>query len=169
MNDPYLRFWFRFVHPYRGELEHGADVERLYASVVEPVLDEFVSKPTFEDVCREYVRLLVARGELAGVDRVGAWWGPVPAPRPENPRYQMEGELEVVAAAGKRVVAAGEAKWTNASVGSRELQHLRDVLRQVPGAATDVELFLFGRRFQPALADAARHGVRLITAAALFE
>jgi AAA+ ATPase superfamily predicted ATPase len=168
--DPYLRFWFRFVHPYRGELEHGADVDRFYQAAVEPVLDEFVSRPTFEEVCRDYVRLLITRGEIAGVDRVGPWWGPVPAPRPENPRFQTEGELEVVAAVGNTVVLVGEAKWTNAAVSLRELQRLRHLVQHVPGAGPETRLLLFGRRFQPSLVEAARDPrLRLVPPSMLYE
>lgn len=37
-----------------------------------PVPDHFVSKPTFEGICREHLR----RAERASA--VGAWWGAVP-------------------------------------------------------------------------------------------
>jgi hypothetical protein len=158
------------VHPFRGELEHGADAERFYAVAVDPVLDQFVSRPTFEEICRDYVRELIARGEIPGVERVGAWWGPLRAPRPDNPRYQVEGELEVVAAAGNAVVLAGEAKWTNQSVGERNLNHLRDVVRQVPGVVADLRLMLFGRRFHSALARVAQdQRLRLVTPPMLYK
>jgi hypothetical protein len=161
--DPYLRFWFRFVLPYKTTLDHGANVERFYRETVEPALDQFISKPTFEEVCRSWVRERAANGDLPGADRVGAWWGPVPRPTPENPRAQGEGEVDVIAAQGDHVILAGEAKWTRRSVGFAVLNELRDVLRSVPGVRDDTRLVLFGRSFDERLvASAEAEGVTLV-------
>jgi AAA+ ATPase superfamily predicted ATPase len=162
--DPYLRFWFRFVLPNQAQLEHGGSVERVYSTAVEPALDHFVSKPTFEDVCRAWVLDRVNQGEWPGVDRVGAWWGSIPDPRPGQPRRQTEGEIEVVGVAGNRVALAGEAKWTAEPVGFGVLEHLRRVVPHVPGADARTELVLFGRAFDPRLVTAAEsERVRLVS------
>jgi hypothetical protein len=167
--DPYLRFWFRFVLPYRNRLEHGVDVDRIYSDVVAPALDHFISKPTFEEVCRAWVLDQMEAGTLPMSDRVGAWWGPVPAPAPGQPRRQAEAELEVVAATGTRVVLAGEAEWTPDPVGFGALSHLRDVMQYVPGTDEETELVLFGRAFEPRLqTHAAAERVRLVTAEDLY-
>jgi AAA+ ATPase superfamily predicted ATPase len=168
--DPYLRFWFRFVLPNQARLEHGGSVERVYQTVVAPALDHFVSKPTFEDVCRAWVLDRLNRGAWSGVDRVSAWWGPVPDPRPGQPRRQSEAEIDLVAAAGSRVILAGEAKWTAEPVGFAVLNHLRDVVRYLPGADDATELLLFGRAFDPRLVEAAeRERVRLVSVADLYD
>ena len=167
--DPYLRFWFRFVLPNQAQLEHGGSAERVYRTAVGPALDHVVSKPTFEDVCRSWVLKRVNEGEWPGVDRVGAWWGPIPDPRPGQPRRQTEGEIEVIAMAGHRVALAGEAKWTAGPVGFGVLEHLRRVIPHVPGVDAQTELVLFGRAFDPRLvaaADAER--VRLVTVDDLY-
>lgn len=162
--DPYLRFWFRFVLPNQAQLEHGGSVERVYREAVSPALDHFVSKPTFEDICRAWVFHQVNHGDWPGVDRVGAWWGPIPDPRPGQPRRQAEGEIEVVAMAGNCVVLAGEAKWTTEPVGFGVLEHLRRVVPHVPGADAQTELVLFGRAFDPRLVAAAEtERVRLVS------
>jgi uncharacterized protein len=167
--DPYLRFWFRFVIPNRAPLEHGSDPERVYRQAVAPLLDAFVSKPAFEEICRAWVFERAAARELEDVERVGAWWGPLPRPTRETPRYQAEGEIEVVAVAEGRVVLAGEAKWTRDPMGFGALNHLRDVVRHVPGASERTPLVLFGRAFDPRLVAAAKHeGVRLVSAAQLY-
>jgi AAA+ ATPase superfamily predicted ATPase len=169
VKDPYLRFWFRFVLPYRTRLEHGADGEQFYADVVAPALDHFVSRPTFEEICRSLVLDQVEAGTWSAVERVGAWWGPVPAPTAEQSRRQADAELEVVGVAGKRVVVAGEAKWSREPVGFGVLNHLRDVLRYLPGANQDTQLALFGREFDDRLTDrAAAEEVRLVSPADLF-
>ena len=80
------------------------------------------------------------RGDWPGVDRVGAWSGARSRIlSQEQPRRQTEREVEVVALAGKRVVLAGEAKWSLEPVGFGVLEHLRRVIAHVPGAdaATD--------------------------------
>lgn len=167
--DPYLRFWFRFVLPYRDRLEHGADVERFTSVIVLPALDHFVSRPTFEEICRAWVLDQVDGGTWTGVERVGAWWGPVPSPTAELPRRQGEAELEVVGAAGQRLVVAGEAKWTRAAVDFGVLNHLREVVAFIPGVDASTELVLFGRSFDERLrTHAAQAGVRLVDAAALY-
>ena len=167
--DPYLRFWFRFVLPNQAQLEHGGSAERVYRTAVVPALDHFVSKPTFEGICRAWVLDRVSQGEWPGVDRVGAWWGPIPDPRPGQPRRQTEGEIEVIAMAGNHVALAGEAKWTAGSVGFGVLEHLRRVIPHVPGVDAQTELVLFGRAFDPRLAAAAdAERVRLVSVDDLY-
>ncbi len=162
--DPYLRFWFRFVLPYQSQLEHGASPERLYQETVAPSLEQFVSKPTFEDICRAWVTLAGDTALIPRIGEVGAWWGPVPKPLPTNPRHQGEGEIEVIAAHGTHLILAGEAKWSREPVGFGVLNHLRDVVAHVPGADKDTLLVLFGRTFDPKLQTAAAaEGVKLIT------
>jgi AAA+ ATPase superfamily predicted ATPase len=167
--DPYLRFWFRFVLPNQSQLEHGGSLERVYDTAVAPAFDHFVSKPTFEEICLAWVLDRVNAGDWPGVDKVGAWWGPIPDPLPGQSRRQTEGEIEVVGVAGKRVVLAGEAKWTSAPVDFGVLNHLRRVVAHVPGADQDTELILFGRSFEPRLIEAAaRERVRLVTPDELY-
>ena len=136
------------------------------------MLDEYVSKPSFEEICRAWVLEQAARGVLAGVpevERVGAWWGPVPRPTPENPHYQIEGEIEIVAASGDRVVLAGEAKWSREPVGFGALNHLRDIVRHVPGASDATQLVLFGRAFDSRLEGVAvAEGVMLVSPERLY-
>lgn len=169
IDDPYLRFWFHFVLPNKTRIEHGAGPEQIYRAIVAPELDHFVSKPAFEDICRDW---LISQTDLGGVQdigKVGAWWGPVPKPTPENPRNQAEGEIEVVVVAGNRVQFAGEAKWTREPVGFAALNHLRQVVAHVPGATPDTSLLLFGREFDQRLrAVAQAEGVRLVDVNELY-
>ncbi len=167
--DPYLRFWFRFVLAHKTLLDHGADVERFYRATVQPALDHFVSAPAYEDICRAWVLDQANAGAFGPVDRVGAWWGPIPAPVPQQPRRQTEAEVEVVAAQGTRVALGGEAKWTTEPAGFAVLNHLRDVLRYVPGADGATRLALFARKFDPRLAAVrGEEGVSLVDVAELY-
>lgn len=170
ISDPYLRFWFRFVLPNRVELDRAPDPDAFYRAVVAPRLDELVSKPTFEEICREWLRRRIGEGVFGDpTGQVGAWWGPVPAPLPGQPRRHQEAEVEVVAARGQRVFAVGEAKWTQSPVDLNVLGRLRAVARHVPGADAATRLVLFGRRFDERLRDAAaREDVLLVTPAELY-
>ncbi len=167
--DPYLRFWFRFVLPYQGQLEHGASSERIYRDMVTPHLDQFVSKPAFEDICRAWTLHAGDNGMFPAIGEIGAWWGPVPAPLPDNPRHQSEGEIEVVAVRGASLLLAGESKWTRDPVGFSVLNHLRQTVAHVPGAHQDTRLVLFGRSFDPRLQAAAMaEGVALVSVDDLY-
>lgn len=168
--DHYLRFWFRFVLPHKAQIEHGATPEHLYREVVAPEFDHFVSKPTFEEICRSWVLSRAGSAEIGSVGRVGAWWGPVPRPTPGNPRYRVEGEIEVVGLSGNQVTLLGEAKWTVEPVGFGVLNHLREVAAHVPGVTPETRLFLFGRDFDARLRlAAAAEGVTLVGVEELFD
>jgi hypothetical protein len=168
--DPYLRFWFRFVLPNRTELDRTGDVDAFYRAVVAPRLDEFVSRPAFEEVCRAWLWRWIDEGAFgARVGQVGAWWGPIPAPAPGQPRRQAEAEVEVVAAREGRVSLLGEAKWTTTPVDLPVLNRLRRVAQHVPGADEGTRLALFGRRFDARLREVAeREHVLLVGPGELY-
>ena len=54
ITDPYLRFYFRFIAPYRTELEQGEADGVL--DVIARELPAFVGRNTFEELCRDWVR-----------------------------------------------------------------------------------------------------------------
>jgi AAA+ ATPase superfamily predicted ATPase len=167
--DPYLRFWFRFVLPYQRQLEHGADPYALFDEVVASSLDNCVSMPTFEEICRAWVAREATTAALGRITDIGAWWGQVPQPLPTNARHTVEAEIEVIAAHGTRLVLAGEATWGRAPVTLGVLHHLREVVAQVPGMNPDTKLALFGRAFDPSLQSvAAAESVRLVTVDELY-
>jgi len=161
--DPYLHFYFTFLLPHRAALEHGAQPEQVYRDVVAPRLDHYVSKPVFEDICRSWLRSQAARGALPWFVDVGAWWGAIAQPTPENPRHSVEAEVEVVAFQGNALQIVGEAKWTREPVGLSVLNHLRAVAHSIAGAQADTRLILFGRAFNERLVTVAMaEGVRLV-------
>jgi AAA+ ATPase superfamily predicted ATPase len=168
--DPYLRFWFRFVLPHKVQLDHGVSVDQVYTAAIAPQFDQFVARPTFEDICRDWLtQRFAASGLATGFDRIGAWWGPVPDPAPDNPRRQKEGEIELVGMSDQRVTVVGEAKWSQHAVDFGVLNHLRDVARFIPGWDASAQSFLFGRDFEPRLRSAAAaEGVILVTPVDLF-
>ena len=117
-DDHFVRFWFRFVQPYQGELEAGANPRGHVDLAVMPYLSEHTA-PAFETVVRAWMRQ-----EWAGrASAVGAWWGPsLHALRARKERSTEE--IDAVALHAKKVVAVAEAKWTNKPLGARVLADL---------------------------------------------
>lgn len=119
-DDHFVRFWFRFVQPYQGELEAGADPRAHVELAVLPNLADHTA-PAFEDAVRSWVRR-----EYAGrASAVGAWWGPALHPLRAR-RERFTEEIDAVALHGKQVVAAAEAKWTTKPLGASVLGSLTE-------------------------------------------
>lgn len=118
LQDPFLRFWFRFVFPFQADLEAGLQPEDLYDREIEPELADHVA-PVFEELCREH-----ARRSLDGTaTRVGRWWGNSLNQLRKDGQRTTE-EVDIVGTARKRVTLVGEAKWTNKPLGERILHDL---------------------------------------------
>jgi AAA+ ATPase superfamily predicted ATPase len=127
--DPYLRFYFAQVDPWRSAIGVGQGAAVADALVGVP-LDVFVSR-TFEDVAAQYLVRLSGAGHLPPLSHVGLWWF-------------AAGDIDAVGMAGDGLVAAASAKWTNAVVKPADLADLRrDVAAQAP--ASTPRLFLLGR------------------------
>ena len=109
LEDPFLRFWFRFVFPYQSDLETGLSPTDLYRSEVAPALPHHVA-PVFEDWCRRWLR--ASRGDVAA--RVGAWWGPA-ANQFRRSKERTSEEIDAIGTSGtgRRVTVLSEMKWTN--------------------------------------------------------
>jgi len=168
--DGYLRFWFRFVRPNLTDLEARRSAH-VFRDRVRPDLDQFVSLPAFEDACREHVRASIgADPAYPAQGRVGAWWGPIPDERHPGTRRTRQGEIELVAYQGTRLVFAGEAKWHDGEVGTDALSQLEATVRFVPGFGPHTKLAVYSRDgFTPRLrARADASGVILRTVADLF-
>lgn len=119
-DDHFVRFWFRFVQPYQGELEAGADPRAHVRLTVVPHLADHTA-PAFEDAVRSWIRQEYA-GRTAAV---GAWWGPALHPLRAR-RERFTEEIDAVALHAKKVVAVAEAKWTTRPLGASVLSSLID-------------------------------------------
>ncbi len=154
--DPFLRFWFRFVHPYRGSLDLGL-ADAMLAQRVKPAFDQFVSY-AFEDAAREYLARLARVGELPFLpERIGVWWN----------GGGEEIDVVVVSDAEKSLLV-GECKWWTQPVGMKvlvDLQRKAEVLAST-GPWSRVHTVLFSKAgFTPDLeAVATAQAVRLVRA-----
>lgn len=154
--DSFLRFWFRYVHPYQNSLDLGM-AEGILAQRVRPTFEQFVGY-AFEDAARAYLARRARRGELSFLpERMGSWWGPA-------------GEIDVVALSdSEEHLLAGECKWSVNPVGIDILEELQRKTRTLqadhPGWKK-VDYFLFAKSgFTPAVQEQAAQGaVHLVSA-----
>ncbi len=113
-------------------------------------------------MARDWVR----RHALAGVSRVGAWWGPAANELRRTGQRTTE-EIDIVGIARGRVVLVGEVRWrsTPMDVGVLgELDRFKlPALRQATRVAATPTIVLVSRAgFTPALRDAAAHGEQIV-------
>jgi AAA+ ATPase superfamily predicted ATPase len=104
INDHFIRFWFRYVHPNQGSLELGL-ADNILAQRIKPDLDHFAAI-AFEEAAREYIAARARAGKLPFLpDKIGSLWG-------------RTGELDVVAISpSERMALVAECKWSVNTVG----------------------------------------------------
>jgi AAA+ ATPase superfamily predicted ATPase len=112
INDHFLRFWFRYVHPNQGSLELGL-ADSVLTQRVQPDLDHFAAV-AFEEAAREFIAARAQAGKLPIVpERIGSWWSRL-------------GELDVLAISPSESTAlVGECKWSVNPVGTNILEDLK--------------------------------------------
>jgi uncharacterized protein len=115
--DHFVRFWFRFVQPFQGELEAGADPRAHVDANILPNLADHTAS-AFEDAATAWVRR-----RHAGSTEVGTWWGNALHQHRATKTRSTE-EIDTVALSGRRVTAVAEAKWTNRPLGAGVLRDL---------------------------------------------
>ena len=153
--DPFLRFWFRYVHPYQNSLDLGMS-DGVLAQRVRPTFDQFVGY-AFEDAARAYIARLARSGNLSFLpERIGSWW-------------DQTGEIDVVAVSdSEEALLVGECKWSVNLVGTDILEDLNNKTRTIltAGRWTNVFYYLFSRSgFTPELqVQAGREGIQLVSA-----
>ncbi len=141
IDDQFLRFWFTFVQPFESRLHSRADTRRHLERHVLPRLDDYVSRPAFEQVCHGWLERNVADAAAAGW-----WWGSVSERTPEGPRNVAREVDGVAVDPDRRVLALASCKWTAAPLPYGELAALR-ALGPIVGGDSDPtpQLFLFSR------------------------
>ena len=129
LKDNYLRFWFRFVHPNRSQLERGGTYPILENQVL-PEIDHF-SNLAFEEICQQYFWQNGLSGKLSFLpDSIGRWW-----------RANEGIDLAVV---GEKDAILVECKWSGQPIGT-------NILADLERKASVVQRELGDRRIQFAL------------------
>jgi AAA+ ATPase superfamily predicted ATPase len=96
--DAYLRFYFRFLRPYLGDIERGRFNRTI--NLLGDHLTDFIGTHTYEELCREWLNEKTDRGELPYfLDRVGSHWS-------------KEAQIDVVGINWRtKQILFGECKW----------------------------------------------------------
>lgn len=102
LKDHYLRFWFRYVHPNRSQLERGG-AQMVLENQVIPEIDHFASQ-TFKEVCLQFFWQSGLSGKNPFVPtNIGNWW---------NSNEEID-----LAVLGEKDAILVECKWASKPVG----------------------------------------------------
>ena len=109
--DAYLRFYFRFLRPYLGDIERGR-LNRVI-NLLSDHLADFIGTHTYEELCREWLNEKADRDELPYfLDRVGSHWS-------------KEAQIDVVGINWRtKQILFGECKWGRQPVECRVIDKL---------------------------------------------
>jgi AAA+ ATPase superfamily predicted ATPase len=143
--DFFLRFWFRYVHPYQNALDLGM-ADGILAQRVRPTFEQFVSYG-FEEAARAYVSRLARKAQLSfQPERIGSWW-------------DQSNEIDVLAVSdSERALLVGECKWSANPIGSDILHDLKRKTQMLLRTKSwdRITYFLFAKSgFTPALQEQA--------------
>ena len=106
MNDPFFKFWFRYVYPYKSDIEIGnADY---VTEKIEKSLNSFIGH-AFEDICKH---ILLAMNKESGmlpfkISKIGKWWG---YKRDDGARKELEIDIVGINNETKDILFV-ECKW----------------------------------------------------------
>jgi len=148
--DQFFRFWFRFVYPFKSDIEIGR-----FQTVQQKLQDEFylLESFTYEQICRDDLVNTYAK-KLFSFERVGRWWN-------------NHEEIDIVALNTETdEILFAECKWSNKAIGTNVYDDLKRKAQLVDfGSAKRTEYFaLFSKSgFTPAMVQKAKNdGVLLI-------
>lgn len=96
LDDPMLRFWFRFVYPRQSYIEKAGPKES-YQALIVPHLDQYFGY-AFERLCRESLADIYVRQGLATAFEIGTYW-------------DKQVQVDVVGIREKEGIDLGECKW----------------------------------------------------------
>ena len=154
IDDHFLRFWFRYIHPNQGALDLGL-ADAILEQRVRPDLDNFAAA-AFEEAAQACLARLARQGRLSFLpERIGSWWN-------------RETEIDVLAInRAESSALVGECNWSTKPVGVNVLDALKckaQILARESGIEK-IQYALFSRSgFTPALEIQAKNeGVALLT------
>lgn len=117
LDDPLLRFWFRFVYPNTSFLAQMGPM-RTFTDRIRPSLDAYFGY-AFERMCRESLPFIYAREGISSSFEIGQYW---------NKGVQ----IDVVGFRHDGVTDLGECKWGNAPSASALVSELQSKIGRYP-------------------------------------
>jgi hypothetical protein len=97
LEDPFLRFWFRYVAHNRSRLEMGRTQE--VRSEILADLDNAMGR-AFEDCCRTWLARYASEELTGAPEQIGRWWS-----------RDGRTEIEIVGVRRHRYVLLGSSTW----------------------------------------------------------
>ncbi len=154
VDDPLLRFWFRFVYPNLSFLSQ-AGPERTLRELIAPQLDAYFGA-CFERLCREALPALYAREGIDAAFEVGEYW-------------DADLQLDVVGIRKDNRIDIGECKWGAIRSAAALERELAAKLQRYPNPANaTLQARIFCRRL-PGRATALSSDVRWHTLQDLYD
>ena len=136
VDDPYLRFWLRFVGPHMAEIERGRG-DRVFARI-ERDWSSWRGR-AIEPVIRDALRRLSPVAGLPAADTVGGYWT-----RSNNPEIDLIGADKGPIAG--TLAYAGTVKWLDDKpLTQSDVNQLIADIRRVPGADATIALLAVSR------------------------
>jgi AAA+ ATPase superfamily predicted ATPase len=160
IDDHFLRFWFRYVHPNQSQFDLGLK-DAIFEGRILPDMDHFAAT-AFETAAEGFVAYLAQSGQLTFLpEQVGAWW-------------DRDAEIDVLAVShAEQTALVGECKWSKKALGTNILDELKSKAQVLMHKTEikNVHYALFARAgFTPALETLAKaEGVGLYTVDALVK
>ena len=140
LEDPFLRFWQRFVGPRQAELEIGQGQESLWHEIRHQM--PHVVAPVWERIARWHLLSHSRQGGLPPVTEVGSWWS-------------RGAQIDVVGVdRHSRSVVFGEARWRQEPFTCRDLERLEERGQswlEGSDAHWDVRYVVYARNLAPGL------------------
>ena len=121
MNDAFFRFWFRYVYPYKSEIEIG-NVEYV-TERIEKGLNSFIGH-SFEDVCKDILLVMNRESGLLPfkISKIGTWWG---HKREDGIRKELEIDITAINEDTKDILFI-ECKWKENVDAIKVLKELKE-------------------------------------------
>ena len=141
IDDPLLRFWFRFVFPNMSAIR-SAGVGRAFSERVAPSLDAWFGT-CFERLCREALPAIYASEEVGAGFEIGEYWSP-------------DTQIDVVGMRDDNWTDLGECKWGTV----RSPRAMEAELDRKVGLYPNTRGATLGRRYFVRRKPAAREGVK---------
>jgi AAA+ ATPase superfamily predicted ATPase len=160
IDDHFLRFWFRYVHPNQSSLDLGL-TDAILDQRVRPDLEHFAAA-AFEEASREHLAWLARQGKIPFLpERIGGWW-----------EQNVEIDVLAISRTEKQALVA-ECKWSIHPLGVNILDDLKQKAQSllVTGQILQMHYALFSRSgFTPALEIRSKdEGVSLYTVDEIVE
>ena len=117
ISDNFIRFWFHYVYPHKGELELD-NVQIVLDEINKDFKEKFVAF-AYEDICKEIFQNLCKKGSIDFVpSRIGSYW---------LNDFNNDTEIDVMAIDNQnKRIFVGECKYHNKSVDAQVYFSLKE-------------------------------------------